>query len=80
MGLKNDGTIDLIEFTSNFDPTINGYATQQFQEQVQAAYPGTPILALGNRDAVLAAVGSTRLDAGAMTKIGTKYNVAAVFV
>ena len=80
MDLKSYGTLGIVEFSSNSDPAINNYATQQFQEHVQGAYPGTPILELGSRDAVLEAVGATRLDAEAMTKIGQKYGVSAVFV
>ena len=80
MELKNYGTLGIVEFASNSDPAINSYATQQFQEQIQGAYPGTPILELGNRQAVLQAVGATQLDAEAMTKIGKKYGVSAVFV
>ena len=80
MELKNYGTLGIVEFASNSDPAINRYATQQFQEQIQGAYPGTPILELGSRQAVLEAVGATQLDAEAMTKIGKKYSVSAVFV
>jgi hypothetical protein len=80
MELKNYGTLGIVEFASNSDPAINSYATQQFQEQIQGAYPGTPILELGSRQAVLQAVGATQLDAEAMTKIGKKYGVSAVFV
>ena len=80
MELKSYGTLGIVEFASNSDPAINSYATQQFQEQIQGAYPGTPILELGSRQAVLEAVGATQLDAEAMTKIGKKYGVSAVFV
>jgi hypothetical protein len=47
MDLRNYGTLGIVEFSSNSDPAINSYATQQFQEHVQGAYPGTPILELG---------------------------------
>jgi hypothetical protein len=80
MDLKSYGTLGIVEFSSNTDPAINSYATQQFQEHVQGAYPGTPILELGSREAVLEAVGATRFDAEAMTKIGRKYGVSAVFL
>jgi hypothetical protein len=78
--LRNYGTLGIVEFSSNSDPAINSYATQQFQEHVQGAYPGTPILELGSREAVLEAVGATRFDAETMTKIGKKYGVSAVFL
>ena len=80
MDLKSYGTLGIIEFASNSDPAISNYATQQFQEHVQVAYPGTPILELGNRETVLAAVGATQFDADAITKIGKKYGVTAVFL
>jgi len=78
--LKGYPALGLIEFASNADAAINAYATQQFEEQVQAAQPGTRIVELGTREALLAAVGARQLDAEAYRKIGTKYGVAAVFV
>lgn len=78
--LKTYGTIGLIQFTTNSDPALNAFATQQFQEQVQHAAPGTPILELGTKEAVLVAIGATRLDAEAVTNIGEKYGVSAVFL
>ncbi len=80
MDLKQYGTIGLIQFTTNSDPVMNAFATQQFQEHVQGAYPGTPLLELGSKEAVLAAVGATGFDAETMTKIGKKYGVSAVFI
>lgn len=80
MDLKPYGTIGIVEFTSNSDPAINQFATQRFQEHVQSAYPGTPILELGTREAVLEAAGATQLDAEAITTIGKKYGVSAVFL
>lgn len=80
MDLKSYGTLGIIEFASNSDPAISNYATQQFQEHVQGAYPETPILELGNRETVLAAVGATQFDPDAITKIGKKYGVTAVFL
>jgi len=73
-------TLGVIEFTSNATGAINGRATQQLQEQVQAAQPGTRFIELGSREAVLAAVGRNQLDADAAKRIGRKYGVAAVFV
>ena len=55
-------------------------ATRQFQEQVQAAQPGTRFIELGERPQLLAAVGARQLDAVSLRKIGDKYGVAAVFV
>jgi hypothetical protein len=80
MDLKPYGTLGLVEFTSNSDQAITHLATQRFQEHVQGAYPGTAILELGTREAVLEAVGANLLDAEAIKKIGNKYGVAAVFL
>ena len=80
MDLKKYGTIGLVHFTTNSDSTLTTFATQQFQEHVQGAFPGTPILDLGTKETVLAAIGATQLDADAMTQIGKKYGVSAVFL
>jgi len=80
MDLKSYGTLGIVEFASNSDPAINTHATRQFQEQIQGAQPGTRFVALGSREAVLAAVGSRQLDVDALKKIGEKYGVDAVFV
>jgi len=78
--LKSYGTLGIIEFTSNAAGAIGARATQQFQEQIQAAQPGTRFIELGSREAVLAAVGRNQLDADAAKRIGKKYGVAAVFL
>lgn len=80
MDLKKYDTIGLIHFTTNSDTTLTAFATQQFQEHIQGAFPGTPILDLGTKEAVLKAIGATQLDADAMTLIGKKYRVSAVFL
>lgn len=80
MDLKKYGTIGLVQFTTNSDPALNMFASQQFQEHVQSAFPGTPILDLGTKERVLEAIGAAQLDANAMTQIGKKYGVSAVFL
>ena len=80
MDLHGFRTLGIIEFASNADPAINTHATRQFQEQIQAAQPGTPFVELGNREAVLAAVGGRQLDADTLKQIGQKYGVEAVFL
>jgi hypothetical protein len=80
MDLKGYGTLGIVEFASNSDRAINARATQQFQEQVQAAQPGTRFIELGNREAVLASVGARQLDVDAARRIGQKYGVAALFL
>jgi hypothetical protein len=79
MELKSYGTLGIVQFTSNADAAVDVLATRQFQEQVQAAQPGTPFIELGSRQALLSAVGAAQLDAEAVRRIGAKYGVAAVF-
>lgn len=80
MDLKSYGTLGMVEFASNSDRTINAHATRQFQEQIQAAQPGTRFIELGNREALLAAVGGKQLDLEALRKVREKYGVAAIFL
>jgi hypothetical protein len=79
MDLKSYETTGIIEFASNADVATNQHATQQFQQQIQAAQPGTRFIELGTREAILAAVGSSHLDVDTLRKIGRKYGVTAVF-
>ncbi len=80
MDLRGYGPLGIVEFTSNADRAINTHATRKFQEQIQAAQPGTPFIELGDRETVLAAVSARQLDADALKKIGEKYGLAAIFL
>jgi hypothetical protein len=80
MELGGYETLGIVEFASNADRAINARATRQFQEQVQAAQPGTRFLELGTREGVLAAVGGKEFDPHVLKRIGERYGVAAVFV
>ena len=73
-------TVGIVEFASNSERAIDAHATRRFQEQIQAAQPGTRFIELGDRQALLAAVGGRQLDIDAFRKIGEKYGVAAVFL
>jgi hypothetical protein len=79
MELKGYGTLGVIEFSSN-SGLGSARATQQLQEQIQSAQPGTRFIELGSREAVLAAVGRNQLDADAAKRIGKRYGVDAVFL
>jgi hypothetical protein len=79
MDLKNYPTLGIVDFTSGPERALGTRAARQFQEQVQAAQPGTRFIELGDRDALLAEVGARQLDVSALRKIGEKYGVAAVF-
>lgn len=72
--------LGIVEFASNSDRAISAHATRRFQEQIQAAQPGTRFVELGSREAVLAATGGRQLDLDALKRIGEKYGVAAVFL
>jgi hypothetical protein len=78
--LKGYGTLGVVDFTSNSSGAVGARATQQLQEQIQAAQPGTRFVDLGSREAVLAAVGRNQLDADAARRIGKRYRVDAVFL
>jgi hypothetical protein len=80
MELRSYGTLGIVQFSSNSDGAIDVLATRQFQEQVQAAQPGTRFIELGSRQALLGAVGAAQLDADAARKIGAKFGVAAIFL
>jgi hypothetical protein len=78
--LKSYGTLGVVEFTSNAGAAVDARATRGFEERIHAAQPGTPLLELGSREKVLAAVGARELDAAALKRIGAKYSVDAVFL
>jgi hypothetical protein len=80
MELKRFGTIGVVEFASNYDAATNARATREFQAHIHSAQPGTRLLELGGREALLAAVGARQLDADALRRIGDKHGVDAVFV
>ena len=80
VNLGNYGMLGIVEFASNSDRAISAHATRRFQEQVQAAQPGTRFIELGSREALLAQVGGKQLDMNALKRIGEKYGVAAVFI
>lgn len=78
--LRPYGTVGIMDFASNSDAAVNARATRKFEEEVQAAQPGTRFVELGDRQAVLAAIGSRQLDLDAYKKIARKYGVSAVFI
>src|SRR5262245_7247746 len=73
-------TLGIVDVTSNAERGLGARAARQLQEQIQAAQPGTRFIELGEREALLAAVGAKQLDPAALRRIGEKYGVGAVFV
>lgn len=80
MDLSGLGTLGIVEFASNADAAIDARITREFQAHIHAAQPGTRIVELGTRAALLAAVGGAQLDAEALRRIGDKYGVGAIFL
>lgn len=78
--LRGYSSIGIVEFDSNSERAISARATRQFQEQIQAAQPGTRFIELGDRQALLASLGAKQLDAPTLRRIGQQYGVAAVFL
>lgn len=78
--LQRYPTLGIVDFASSAERGLGTRAARQLQEQIQSAQPGTRIIELGDREAVLAAVGGTQLDVATYRRIGEKYGVAAVFV
>jgi hypothetical protein len=71
--------VGIIDVTTNADPSISQFATQQIQQYVHSAQAGIHFIELGTQEAMLNVVKSNKLDSEAIQKIGEKYNVAAVF-
>jgi hypothetical protein len=78
--LQGYRALGLVDFESNYNPSINTRTTREFESHVRAAQPGTRIVDLGGRESLLAAVGSREFDALALRKIGQRYGVDAIFV
>jgi hypothetical protein len=72
--------IGLVEFSSNPKGNLQGLASQEFLESVQASQPGVPVLELGGQDKVLAAIGRDKVDSEAIRAIGRKFDVDAVII
>lgn len=73
-------TIGIVEFTASPEGSAGLRASRQFQEQIQAAQPGTRFIELGAGEVLLASLGARQFDAQAVRRIGEKYRVEALFV
>jgi hypothetical protein len=80
MDLQRYGTLGIVEFASSTGPAIGARATREFEAHIHAAQPGTRIVELGAREALLATVGARQLDAEALRKIGERHGVDAIFL
>jgi hypothetical protein len=79
MDLAGYERVGIIGFSSNQDPELDRYVTEQFQNQIQGSQPGVRILELGSRQQVFQTVGATELDPETIRKIGQHYRVQALF-
>jgi len=78
--LARYATLGIVDFTSAPERALGERAARQLVEQVQAAQPGTRFIELGDRDTLLASVGSRQFDPRTLKKIGEKHGLAAVFI
>jgi hypothetical protein len=81
LDLQPHTPVGLVTFTiENAQGSLHEVATQRFAEAAFAGQDGIEILELGEADAVLAAVGEPEMGPRAAQRIGTTYEVPAVFV
>ena len=80
LDLTQYGRLGMITFSDNAQPSVAGYVTEQFENQIHSAQTGVPILELGTEYQVLRSVGANQMDPAAVQKIGKKYKVSAIFV
>ena len=80
MDLAQYGRLGMMTFTDNAPQSVAQYGTEQFQNQIQSAQTGIPIVELGTKQKVLQNIGSDQLDSEALQKIGQQFKVSAVFV
>lgn len=78
--LQEYGTLGLVAFDSNANPSVTARVTREFESSVHAAQPGTRIVDLGSRSDLLASVGARQFDPQALRRIGEKYGIDAIFV
>jgi hypothetical protein len=70
--------IGVVEFSTNGEPELGQYLTQNYLQAVQNGQPEVRFLELGNRDLVLSKVSRGQLDYEAVKSIGRIYKVDAV--
>jgi hypothetical protein len=80
LDLTKYGRLGMMTFSDNAQPSVGAYATEQFQNEIQTAQIGIPIVEMAREGEVLRSVRSNQLDAQALQRIGKRYKVAAVFI
>jgi len=81
LDLRPHTPVGLVTFTiENAQGELNQLATRRFAEAAFAGQEGIEILELGDAETVLAQVGEPELGPRAAQRIGTEYDVPAVFV
>jgi len=76
--LKQHNTIGLVVFESDADEELRKFATQEFQQTIQASQPGVRVLELGTEDRLLASVDQSEFDLEAVKALGKKYGVKSL--
>jgi len=73
--------VGLVTFTmENAKGDLHQLATDQFLAEVHNAQPGTPVVELGDYEALLQEFGREKLDREALRTLAAEYGVATVFV
>ena len=73
--------VGLVTFTmDNSKGDLEHLATDQFLAEIHNAQPGTPVVELGNYQALLEECGREKLDREALRTLAAEYGVATVFV
>jgi hypothetical protein len=81
LDLQPHSPVALVTFTiENARGGLHELATRRFAEAALAGQEGIEILEIGEAEAVLARTGETELGPAAAQRIGTTYEVPAVFV
>ena len=71
-------SIALIDFTSNAEGNLAGYATQKFLEVVTASQPEARLIEVGTEEEVLARLGIEKMNLDAIKAIAEEYGVDGV--
>lgn len=78
LDLSSRGTIGVIDFSDNAEPSVSLHLTEQFDNYLHRAQTGIPILKLGSLNTLLSEVNEPDLNFRALQKIGQQYGVATI--
>ena len=78
--LHGFGVIGMLDFSSPTHGGLGAQTSREFLAGVQSAQPGVPVVELGDRTRVLAALGLRELDRDAIRAIGERHEVDTLLV